>query len=154
VKKLLGVLIIAMFVLSSCATKEVVVVKEEMAKPAMSADADKSADCKSMAKEHVCSDSCMAEWKAAHMAKMGADHVCTEACDHSKEMMAMAHVCSEECSAECKTVHMAKMGADHVCTEACAEECAAKKAECAAKKAECAKGEKAEDMEVKDEGKE
>lgn len=112
VKKLLGVLIVAMFVLVSCAHKEA------------TCTSDKDG-CASEKAAHVCTEACDHSADKAMKAK----HVCTEACDHSADAMAKDHKCTEACTEECKAAHMEKMGAEHVCTDECSAECKAKHAE-------------------------
>lgn len=128
VKKLLGVLIVSMFVLVSCAHKEGCKTAKADAcskeAHACTAACDHSAD-KAMAKDHQCSAESMATWQTAHMEKMGANHVCTDEC---KVAHMAKHQSAHKCSAECKAAHMEKMGADHVCTDVCKAECKMKHA--------------------------
>jgi len=105
VKRLLGVLIVATFVLVSCSHKE-------------ACKSEKTA-CKGEKAAHECKLACDHSADKA----MAKDHVCTQACDHSADAMAKDHVCSDDCKAECKAAHMEKQGADHVCTDACKAEC-------------------------------
>ena len=99
-------MIVAMFVLSSCAHKHSCKMKMD------------NADAKATA--HVCTAACDHSAEKA----MAADHVCTAACDHADHAtMAKEHKCTEACTAECKAAHMEKHGADHVCTDACAADC-------------------------------
>jgi len=114
VKKLLGVLIVSMFVLMSCAHKEACTSDDSACESKEEACASKGA--------HVCTEACDHSADKA----MAQVHVCTEACDHSADAMAKEHECSEAYKAECKAVHMEKHDADHVCTEACTAECKAK----------------------------
>ena len=128
-KRLLGILIIAMFVLVSCAHKDVSKSDEACGSKEAHActeacdhSADK-ADCATK-EDHVCTEACDHSADKA----MAKDHVCTEACDHSADAMAKDHECSDECKAECKAAHMEKHGADHVCTDECKAECKMKAA--------------------------
>ena len=122
VKKLIGVLIVSMFVLVSCAHKKGCKTDkvDACSKEAHACTAACNHSAHAMAKDQVCSAECMTEWRTAHMEKMGADHVCTDEC---KVAHMAKHKFAHKCSAECKAAHMEKMGVDHVCTDVCKAEC-------------------------------
>ncbi len=111
-KQLIGVLVVAMFVLSSCAHKGAC---------AMDGDKGRHHSEKSMEMKHASKDMDMSKEHSAKKMHMAKDHVCSEACDHSAEGMAKDHVCGGVCEGgeDCK-MH-AKHGEEgHVCSEECA----------------------------------